>query len=203
MNYELNIKRITFSIFQSSMVEIETLLDDISKNALQNKAKRKNDILQNLIHFDTNEHTILLNTSDTGYNAVFFQIMQSPQYICMVSSVSDGWFTLFNVLSSKIKRSCFHFQIDETESPIFMMVAHYEENERIVYTLKDSRWMFYEKGEILPFENKMYYQRAKVSMRLNKSILTEYCRTLGFNIADPNFWHSSIPALFYSYAFKK
>ena len=57
----ININHIIFSVFESSMEEIEFFLDDISKDMLENKTTKKSDALQNLICFDKNEQTILLN----------------------------------------------------------------------------------------------------------------------------------------------
>ena len=198
----ININHIIFSVFESSMEEIEFFLDDISKDMLENKTTKKGDALQNLICFDKNEQTILLNNyKKEAYNAIFFLSSQSPKYVCMISSVSDGWITLFNVLSSKIKKSCFHFEIDGTASPMNMMIFSHGEIERVIYSLKDTRWIFYEKGDVLPFENKNYYQKRKISARLNKSILIEYCKHLGFDITEVSFWQSPVSALFYCYSF--
>ena len=55
------------------MEEIEFFLDDISKDMLENKTTKKSDALQNLICFDKNEQTILLNNyKKEAYNAIFF-----------------------------------------------------------------------------------------------------------------------------------
>lgn len=69
----ININHIIFSVFESSMEEIEFFLDDISKDMLENKTTKKSDALQNLICFDKNEQTILLNNyKKEAYNAIFF-----------------------------------------------------------------------------------------------------------------------------------
>ena len=57
--------------------------------------------------------------------------------------------------------------------------CHYENGlERVVYTLKENKWVFHEQGEPLPFENKDYYAARIKKERLNKPIMSEYCEHL-------------------------
>ncbi len=61
------------------MEEIEFFLDDISKDMLENKTTKKSDALQNLICFDKNEQTILLNNyKKEACNAIFFFYQVNP-----------------------------------------------------------------------------------------------------------------------------
>jgi hypothetical protein len=50
--------------------------------------------------------------------------------------------------------------------------------ERVVYTLKEAKWVFFEKGSLQPFENAAYYTAKHKKERLNKSIMLEYCEKL-------------------------
>jgi hypothetical protein len=68
---------------------------------------------------------------------------------------------------------------------------------RLVYTMQDPKWIYREQGEILPFEDKDNYNKKRISERLNKRIIIEYCLKLGLDIENENFWESSEKALFY------
>lgn len=64
------------------------------------------------------------------------------------------------------------------------------EDKRVVYAMKDPRWIFYQEGNPLPFENLDYYQNRYIKNRLNQAILLEYLEKLGFCILENDFWRS-------------
>ena len=55
---------------------------------------------------------------------------------------------------------------------------------RNVLTYTEGRWVFYESGNILPFENGEYYKNKYIKNRLNANILIEYITKLGYNFID-------------------
>jgi hypothetical protein len=50
------------------------------------------------------------------------------------------------------------------------------------------KWVFYEAGSPLWFENPEYYKRRMIKKRLNYGILKEYCQKLGIDFDDEKFF---------------
>jgi len=62
---------------------------------------------------------------------------------------------------------------------------------RYIQTYWDStKWVFYEDGEPMPFENKEYYRRRIKRQRLTYEIINEYLEANGWFLNENNFWHS-------------
>lgn len=62
---------------------------------------------------------------------------------------------------------------------------------RVVHVILDSGWQFYEKGAILPFENRVHYEKRRIVDRLTPAIVIEYLACLGWNLEDKAFWKSN------------
>lgn len=122
--------------------------------------------------------------------AIFFPCTTTSGTI-MLSNIKDGWETLCFQLSNKSEYGFYIIRLDESNLNDSMNSLCYINNGdviRIVYSMKDPRWKFYQKGDALWFENKDYYNNRIISKRLNKKILTEYCNKLGLDIENELFW---------------
>jgi hypothetical protein len=62
--------------------------------------------------------------------------------------------------------------------------------KRIVQVIQDPRWTFFQKGDVLPFENIDYYKRRIIAERLTPDIIEEYLNSLGWNLKAEAFWKS-------------
>ena len=65
----------------------------------------------------------------------------------------------------------------------FQYISH-DGKERIIYALEEDRWVFYEEGEPLSFENTDYYKRRIIKKRINNEIILEYLSKCGINLFD-------------------
>ena len=72
---------------------------------------------------------------------------------------------------------CYNSYNDLVDSPV---------RERVVMTLKESRWQFIQKGDALPFEDTEAYSRRTTTERLTPDMLRAYGRAL-----DIPFWDES------------
>ena len=59
-----------------------------------------------------------------------------------------------------------------------------EGHQRLVYALREDRWVFCDLGEPLPFENLDYYKRRIIKQRINFDIIVEYLSKMGINLWD-------------------
>ncbi|MBO6252908.1 MAG: hypothetical protein ILA39_04400 [Bacteroidaceae bacterium] len=111
----------------------------------------------------------------------FWKTALYPTKIFFTSLVGDGWFTLCNVLHLHLH--CDYIQCifsKEKDSPEFLF--HYggtDGRERDILTYKDPRWVFYEEGEPLDFEDLDLYKNRLIRDRLNDKILIKYIERMG------------------------
>jgi len=113
-----------------------------------------------------------------------------PNIVFLCSNMSDGLSGTSNHLRKalnctliRIRMStpsvnepgCFWFQYTSSDG-----------KERIIYALQEDRWVFYETGEPLSFENLDYYKRRIIKKRINNEIIIEYLSKCGINLYDIN-----------------
>jgi hypothetical protein len=88
---------------------------------------------------------------------------------------------------------------DDVEYP-GCFLDYYADNRRVLRRLmasKDERgWDFAQEGPVQPFEDPDYYVRRFKKDRLNRSIITDYLKKLGFMIHEQPFWETDRPAYF-------
>ncbi|EAA9322442.1 hypothetical protein CRQ39_24170 [Salmonella enterica] len=187
-----NCEKIKFSYTPSSIEEL--------RDALQKKVDLDDLNQLNVGIFDFNalfESTDMripqVYRSKHGLKALFFPY-RTTQGTVMVSNIQDGWYTLCYQLSKLISHGVYLFQLDEGRSADIMNAFFYMEGkesiykERVVYSMTDPRWKFYQKGDKLWFENEHYYTNRVIRKRMNKEILTEYCGQLNLDIKSDDFW---------------
>ena len=71
-----------------------------------------------------------------------------------------------------------------------MLSAYQQGKERVVYLMKDTKWIFYEKGERLAWEQSDMYAKRRIRDRLNEPMLLDYLLQVGLNARDSLFYHS-------------
>ena len=173
MNIDIsNLDAILFSYFWLDIKSVRTLLEQ--------------GILKNAVITEDADIKPLLNLQ-YGYNttpmrATFFSVAKNTTI--MFSNLQDGWATLYNTIANRLKaKSCYMRIMDCNKivdaSNCFIYCE--DSKERIVYTLKEHKWVFYEQGMPLPFENTNYYTAKQKKERLNKKIMVEYCEHLGIS----------------------
>ena len=112
----------------------------------------------------------------------------------MFSNYADGLSSLAYQITDLLKIKAYLFRISADNYPDAMNAFSFIEDGkslRTVYVMRDPGWTFYGQGEILPFEDERLYGQRPVRRRLNKNILTAYCRRLGYDITDHLFWKST------------
>jgi hypothetical protein len=100
--------------------------------------------------------------------------------IIMLPNLQDGWLSLFHRIAGDLKITGYHFKLCSDKEPYNCII--YLENgieKRICYTLKDTKWIFFEKGEPLFFEEPENYTKKIKKDRLDKEIMIKYCNKLG------------------------
>ena len=113
--------------------------------------------------------------------ATFYSV--SENVTIMFPNLQDGWITRFYSIADKLKaKACYMKIMDYRKFPddSSNYLIHIENSQkRIVYTLKENKWVFFEQGCPLPFENTAYYAAKQKKERLSKKIMLEYSESLG------------------------
>jgi hypothetical protein len=127
---------------------------------------------------------------------------QSAEGVVMISNVIDGWESLCFQISKTIGANVYIFRLDCSGSSDMMnefSLLVDGKSVRTVYAIKDPKWKFFENGDPLWFEDLGYYKKRIISERINRQILSEYCKSLGLNIDDDIFWRLEGESLLFSY----
>lgn len=157
--------------------------------------KRKYAIRQDLLYVDMPEKPILGGRHFP--RAVFFVPKNSEGKTIMISNYSDGWITLGNIISNESKTSNYNFKLSKDENLINSLIYWDNgQNKRVVYTMKDSQWVFYEQGIPLWFEDTNNYNKRLIKNRLNYEILVSYCEKMDLKILSEDFFKSDKEAVY-------
>lgn len=120
-----------------------------------------------------------------GANRLFcvWKNQSSPHIVFLTSN--DDFLTLCNALSLRLKYNfvkCSLYRQDDIVYPHYSF--HYTDcnkGKRDIIVYKDPKWMFYERGTPLPFEELSLYQNRLKKNRLNNDIIITYLSYLGIN----------------------
>jgi len=183
-------KHIVFSVFETANIE------KIQSFLLENKQNNYNLFFEEL----NIEKDIIPKQGGAHFPKVVFFNPKQTDIVVQYSNYYDGLVTLSNYLSDNLKMPFYRFELSNPEElDKKFSFAKYDGYEilRVMYAMQDPKWVFFEQGEVLPFENTANYEEKWIKDRLNKEIIIEYCSRLGFDITNNNFWESAKPALFY------
>lgn len=113
--------------------------------------------------------------------------------VVFITNMSDGWQGLLRGFSEDYKRKVIRIRISDHNIayPGYAFEAMNGDSTRLVQVIKDShKWVFFEKGNILPFEESINYNKRRISDRLNNSIIEDYLKKNGIDINEEDFWKS-------------
>ena len=109
-----------------------------------------------------------------------------PNKVFFISNYEDGLYTLCKAIHrivGKILIICSLSNKTNISNPFFQL--YYSDsnlNERSIMAYKDERWIFYEEGTPLYFENICNYKNKYIKRRLNNDIIIEYLKKLGIDL---------------------
>jgi hypothetical protein len=183
-------------------------------NCIEGRLEKVFEEFQQII--DKFDETWIFNRADLNIEQIYFPApphggaqyiefvlwepaIQKGSTICMVNS-RCGWAHFIRKYSQYYKRPCQHiaFSNQYDDYPAFFFYYHeHGKRQRIIQALKDDpKWVFYQEGEPLPFENLSHYKKRRIRDRLTRDIIIEYSKMLGWDIEDENFWKSNKLAIY-------
>jgi len=192
---------LTFTFFEASIDEIESFLKKIKSEDLEPQK-----ITLSKMNFDIHKYFSEVpdlknpqkpskQTVHPTLEAFFYNPSCCPEKTMMISNSRDGWIQLCRIIAKNFRCRFYRFAIDEEFGNSFE--SRDGVSTRVVYALKEDRWIFYETGEMLSIENKEYYKKRNKKDRINKKILIEYCTELNLDVFNDSFWCSEDEGLLY------
>jgi hypothetical protein len=175
-----------------------TLLN-ISLDELQNKIKEmltEKSSSTWVIHENSLSITDILGLGQTMSGRikrrfVIWSLENNPEKSVFLSNSTDGCETIINA-SLGDAGDFIRISLSRSDAERFSMFEFKKKSqERVILANLDDKWKFYEKGELLDFENKEYYSRKIIKKRLNYEIINEYLEANNWHLNDPTFWHST------------
>lgn len=126
---------------------------------------------------------------ETGATLEHFSWWASESYPNMVflsSNQADGFYSGCYSLRSRLGCSYVNFTVSqEGDLESYNKNSFYymgpDKKERVVYSLKEDRWTFYQEGDPLPFEDLSHYGKRRVKDRINFDIIKEYLLKIGID----------------------
>ena len=112
-----------------------------------------------------------------------------PNMVFLACNNQDGLYLRSKRRAAKMECSLIRISMsvktpNEPERLFWFQYISPEGKERLVYALREDRWIFYEEGEPLPFENLDYYKRRMIKERIGNDVIIEYLSKLGVNFFD-------------------
>ncbi len=107
--------------------------------------------------------------------------------IFFASNHRDGMSSLCKYVSRELGCKLYRFRISKGEEAYYGCTFSYcnkGKDERSILAYVEDRWVFWQEGELLPFENPAYYSSRFIKKRLNYDILVEYLGKMGINLFD-------------------
>lgn len=111
----------------------------------------------------------------------FWKTLKYPNKIFLSSNSADGRFTLCNVLHLKLNCDFVLCRMSgNIEYPLYDFEYTSASNERrSILAYKDPKWVFYESGKPLSFEDLNLYKNRLIKKRLNNDIIKQYLLQMG------------------------
>jgi hypothetical protein len=188
-----NFSYFTYSYLNTELSEIHSVLLEFGKN---NKYK---------IEIKDFEFDLFTDRPPFGGahfpKAIFYKPKCCEDKTIMISNYSDGWESLSNYISNELKTSCcsFKISINENIDDVLNSFSFWKEKsiQRHVSVMKDpKKWIFYEYGDPLWFENTSHYKQKVIKKRLTKDILIFYSNKLGIDVLNSHFLYSNKDSLY-------
>lgn len=130
--------------------------------------------------------------NDMRETTIILEPMANTGFTIFVTNNNYFWMKFVKKISVEMSCDAINIRMSDLSVEYPLSDFQYVENgieKRYVRAMKDgARWEFYQEGEIMGFENPLYYKKRKIKDRLNKEILTEYLSKLGIDIASPELW---------------
>lgn len=123
---------------------------------------------------------------------ILFAPKDNPHTTIMFANIIDGYINLVKYISQKCDIEYYNVSIFDNNQSQMMEAYHFHyysrNTERHLLCYQDPQWVFLEEGQPLWFEKPTYYKQRIKKNRLNKRMIIEYLKSLGWDVDKEIFW---------------
>lgn len=143
------------------------------------------------------------NKSDNDFVEVLIWQPKSSQveFTVFFTNMSDGWITLLDNYSRQFNEEVIsvEFSNEKTDYPIYSFAHRKGEFYRLIRSMKEiDKWEFFEKGNVMKYENINNYKKRRIVKRMNNNIILDYLMNVGISIEVEDFWLSAKATKFWT-----
>lgn len=133
--------------------------------------------------------------------AMFFDPRAAPGRTVMFANYEDAWSSLAYCVSQRVPGPVYGFRIGDSapmRDPMYeFKVLENGKCVRVVYLMKDPRWVFWQEGAPHPAEEPERYKSLRAKNRMSREYLVAVANRLGLAIDNDAFWESDSPAVYF------
>lgn len=129
---------------------------------------------------------------------LLYEPLSNPSQTVFFTNYVDGWHTAVYNYSRLFNKQVFLLGFTMNKSKYepawffqYLQSAGKEVNERVVYLIKEGKWVFYEKGDPLPIEEVSNYSKRYKKDRLNNEIIFGYLKSAGYDLQNDEFYKTN------------
>jgi hypothetical protein len=180
-------KMLAFSIVNSNLTEIESIIQNGLNWSCEPQKSRKR---IEEIHLNIQKGSALPPVGAFYYSCV------NDNKLIFVSNLSDGWDSLLYCITEANHSSYLSFRILSGAYPLVeMSFIDSGETVRLVRAMKEDKWLFYEKGDLLWFEDKEQYNKKRIRDRVTYDLLLSYAKKNDIDFTSSNFFKTKKESL--------
>lgn len=141
----------------------------------------------------------LIDLGSPKYNppiskAIIYSPIATPGRTVLLTNLRDGWASLAIRLGNVVGCDCIRINTTraDVEYPLNRFAVMRDGVDiRYVHSMLDSdKWVFFEEGEVQPFEDAKQYKKRKIRDRLTRDLVFEYFSRMGFDIENEDLWRT-------------
>jgi hypothetical protein len=180
------VERISFSILEADLKEIRRVLEDIKQDDGRFFLYENTHGLES-IYIKQNDGTSCVRGRDKSYLALIYTYKYRRNTI-FLSNLQDGWITLANRISGLGKFPRYSFSLSDTSVGDAKNSMEFSDGTgniaRVVYAMRDPKWVFYQEGAPRPFEDVNLYEARYIKNRIDRDVIRRYCAKIGVHLDD-------------------
>ncbi|MDD5974697.1 MAG: hypothetical protein PUC14_03035 [Bacteroidales bacterium] len=177
----MNIDFITLTFFPENLTEILNKFKSVYEQKFVIKTINKKSV--------DNFYIQAYSSEDVKF--ILYSPKSNPNTTIMYANIADGYIRRVKKLSELYDQEYYNVVIctkNEERLDGYNFRYYSSTNCRVVLCYQDYQWIFYEEGTPLPFENVELYKSRLKKKRLNKEVILQYLKYLGWDLTDKNIW---------------
>jgi len=196
----LHYKYLVFTCIQEDIsifkTEISQLLSNITKFPIN----------WNIAQTELNYKEIYYPMPQSGgshlNNFIIWEPLNKQGTTVFFVNYEDGWNSLIELYAKTFNKITTLVSLSDGDLafPMYKFSHYVGLKQRSIISYKDDKkWEFFQKGEILSFEDESYYTKYRIKDRLPNTLIIDYLEKAGWDVSDSNFWTTNKPV----YKFKR